>query len=309
METKSNIKFYPYVNVNYVKIENKILGLENSLSKLNEIHSTTILISDFSNDVNAKYFPSSEELDGTSFSVYRKTYYQTYYDYLCTLTDNRIFFKDYNIVNNEYYHYLTSAEIVSGNKIEYLTFENKDKEDNDAYINTNWNSFSICDIIETDDEKIYKKVGDVWLFKGNLSEGDVSLNLNVTMNDTLGKYSKAYVGEKKYDSGKISCLLGNVENYYVLKDDSVKTKYGYNEKKNYRNYYEKETKKLETWKDFCANGNLKLLKNISGDSWIVQIIDNPSRSVVLSCDSPVTSISFSWQEVLDKNEFSIIEDL
>ena len=73
-------------------------------------------------------------------------------------------------------------------------------------------------------------------------------------------------------------------------------------------YYEKGSQKIEDWKYFCYNGNLKLLKNIAGDSWIIQIIDNPSRNIVLATEAPVTTITFSWQEILDKNTISIIEN-
>ena len=308
MEEKSCIKFYPNINVDFLKIERTITSLNESFSNLDKINSQTVLINNFFNNINAKYFPSSEELTGTTFSVYRKTYYQTYYDYLCTLTNNQIIFNDHNIVNNEYYHYLTYAETTINGKTQYLTFENKDGDGNEVFIHTQWNKFSLCDIIETDDENIYEKSGNVWLFNCNLSEGDLTQNLSVNATTTLGKYDKIYIGKKNYESGKVTCLLGDIKEFSTLKDGSLIEKNTYTEKSILTHYYEKGSQKIEDWKYFCYNGNLKLLKNIAGDSWIIQIIDNPNRNIVLATESPVTTITFSWQEILDKNTISIIEN-
>lgn len=309
MEEKSCIKFYPNINVDYLKIEKTISTLSDAVSNFSNIHSTTVFINDFTENINAKYFPSSAELENTTLSIYRKTYYQTYYDYLCTLDNNQIFFKDHNVVNNEYYHYLTSAEITTNGTVEYLTFENKDNDGNESYIYTNWNKISICDIIETNEDNVYEENGDIWLFNNNLSGGDVEQNLSVSATQTLGQYDKIYIGKRKCESGKISCLLGDVRQYIKLDGENLIEKYGYTEKNNNKKYYENQAEKINNWKEFCSNGNLKLLKNISGDSWIVEIVDSPSRNVILGCDTPITSINFSWQEVLDKNTISIIENL
>lgn len=308
METKSCIKFYPNVNVKFIKVEKEILGMEQSLDKLDEVHSSTVLVTDYSDDVNAKYFPSSGELEGTKFSIYRKSYYQTYYDYLCTLEESQIFVKDHNIKNNEYYHYLTAAEITKtdGSK-EYLAFENKDDNNTNVFINTNWDKLSICDIEETEDENIYKAVGDVWLFQGNLDAGEITQNQNIVASQTLGRFDKFYSGERNFDSGKISCLLGNVQSYSCLKDNNLIGKYGYSEKHNIYNYFESGNEKIRKWKDFCNNGKKKIMKDIAGNHWIVYLIDNPSRSTILSNDGNVTTINFSWEEALDKDIVSVIE--
>lgn len=312
METKSCVKFYPNINVNYIKVERELLGMERSLNELNEVHASTVLVTDFSDTVNAKYFPSSDELEGTRFSIYRKSYYQTYYDYLCTMEEGQIILKDHNIKNQEFYHYLTAAEIEKedGSK-EYLAFESKDSSGDNNFIKTCWNNLSICDIVETEEENVYKTSGTIWLFQGNLDMGDITLNQNIVGSPTLGRFEKFYCGEKNFESGKVSSLLGNIQQYSILNSENstLTGKYGYLEKNNQYNYFENSTEKLDNWNKFCHNGNMKLMKDISGQRWIVYIIDNPSRNVILGCEGNVTSISFSWEEVLDKDSISVIETM
>ena len=64
--------------------------------------------------------------------------------------------------------------------------------------------------------------------------------------------------------------------------------------------------KLLSWKAFCNNGNLKLLKDVKGDAWIVQILTSPSRNIAIQSNLQLTTINFEWQEVVNKDEVSII---
>ena len=85
--------------------------------------------------------------------------------------------------------------------------------------------------------------------------------------------------------------------------------YRYTEKENLQSLYARETEKLESWKEFCANGNLKLLKDIKGNAWIVQIIDSPRSSIELNSNIYQTTINFSWQEMENVSDYSIIDVL
>ena len=75
---------------------------------------------------------------------------------------------------------------------------------------------------------------------------------------------------------------------------------------NLDNYYAREVEKMQAWREFCNNGRLKLLKDIKGNAWIIQILANPSRKVDIQAGIMPTAISFEWQEVEDINSVSII---
>ena len=64
--------------------------------------------------------------------------------------------------------------------------------------------------------------------------------------------------------------------------------------------------KLIAWREFCNNGKLKLLKDTKGHAWVVQITDNPSRSIDVRSERMPTTISFNWIEVEDISSVSII---
>ena len=55
--------------------------------------------------------------------------------------------------------------------------------------------------------------------------------------------------------------------------------------------------RMEAWREFCNNGNLKLLKDVKGNAWIVQITENPSMDVEIRSSFMLTTISFDWVEV------------
>ena len=51
------------------------------------------------------------------------------------------------------------------------------------------------------------------------------------------------------------------------------------------------------------------LKDIKGNAWIVQIIDSPRSSIELNSNIYQTTINFSWQEMENVSDYSIIEVL
>ena len=89
--------------------------------------------------------------------------------------------------------------------------------------------------------------------------------------------------------------------------EEVETDYRYTERINISNRYGREVEKYQAWKEFCNDGELKLLKDVKGNSWIVQIVDNPSNSIANNIHSMPTTISFNWKEVLNTEDISIVE--
>lgn len=70
--------------------------------------------------------------------------------------------------------------------------------------------------------------------------------------------------------------------------------------------YATEMQKLEKWKEFVNDGNLKLLKDLKGNSWIVQIMENPVYDIDNKPHSAPTKISFTWQEVENVDNTAIV---
>ena len=295
MATQSYLSVSGGINVDVIKIDTNLsYSFDEAKLNMDEMLNTTILHNDFEETIDARYFSPEGPTTGANYTVYRKTPEQQYYDY--------------NIENGNYYHYLCSIETFTSGGPDYIIYENKDEEGNLNYIKTQWDEWSICDIEDTDEENIYFKTGSTWNFKCNLSEEVLNQNNSITVWDTLGIYPKISIGEKNYDGSTFSCLLGDVTEYNVYNQDGVsKQKYGYTEliNKNYR--YSRDTEKIIAWRKFCNNGKIKLLKDIKGNAWIVQITDTPTRTINNTTNELYTTISFNWIEIEDKNNISIIK--
>ena len=343
-----------FINVDYIKIDTAIeKTFDESLKNINSMQFTTVLQKDFNNKdigdkfyftpnlVQAKYFPP-EPIDGenVTYNIYRKTPFQKYYDYICTLKNGAESLLDYNVANNQYYHYMAWLEFVNDkDETEYYCYEDRDDNYNLQNLKTSFDRWSICDIEESDEEGIYNKIGNTWILGLNMQSPEISHNLSISAYDTLGKYGKISMGQKKYDSSSFTGLLGdmqeytlyNIENhdkqitgeppneFYVVDGESIKNSeyllfkmknkptYRYTEKINLQSPYARETEKLESWKEFCSNGNLKLLKDIKGNAWVVQIIDSPKSTIEINSNVYQTTVSFSWQEIEDISSYSIVD--
>ena len=150
--------------------------------------------------------------------------------------------------------------------------------------------------------------------------------------DTLGRYGKISSGNKNYDSSSITVLLGDMKeykNYYnkteldknnncvftpvTFNEDFLDEEFSYDskrlqytEKDDINNPYGLEIEKLKRWKEFCADGELKLLRDRKGNAWIVQILEGPVNSINTYSNLQETTVTFSWQEVEDVSKVSIV---
>lgn len=317
MNNQSYVYVNSNINVDIIKIDQVIENYDIAIQNKDEMFNTTILFNDFTEILDARYFSPESVISGANYSIYRKTPEQTYYNFVCLMTNGEYVFKDYNINNNNYYHYLCSVELTSSTGLKYLIYQNKNEDGSIEYINTNWDEWSICDIEETTEEGIYTKIGSTWNFRCNINEEDLTQNTSITVWDTLGQYPKISIGKKNYNSGTFSALLGDVTEYKIYQEDKFNNnnnlnniqeikKYGYTERNNLNSQYSREMEKLNSWKEFCSNGSLKLLKDIKGNSWIVQIQENPKFNINVQSGIMPTTISFDWVEVENINSASII---
>lgn len=323
----SYVYFSPNLLVDVVKIEKEIKPFSTARSRLSGVSEDGILYSSFTDYiVDATYVPIFSVVSGEKISIYRKTPSQTYFEYLGTLGAGNFDFSDYNVINQQWYHYLATIAVDTSdpNIKDYLVYESKDSNGALIYTKIKWDSFSICAIEETDVDGIFSPVGDVWTFKGNLSMGAITQNRSVTVWNTLGKLPKAGVGVTNYATGTISCLLGNMKNISInrcvpdnydsngnkitnisYRSDELR----YTERYNTTYEYSRENELYEKWLEFCADSRLKLLKDIKGNKWIVQIVDSPTNQINISSQEQMTTINFNWTQVEDDNIISIIKVL
>ena len=111
--------------------------------------------------------------------------------------------RDFNIGNNRYYKYVFRlVENKIGRNVEY-------QSGIIVPIKTNWQGWSIMELHETDDPKVFTAASkDVWKFKYNISNGAQTQNVSKTQQDTLSRYPIFSHGVKNAVGGSVTCLLG-----------------------------------------------------------------------------------------------------
>lgn len=330
--------FNSNINVSVLKVDKIVSLSSDTLStqiakakKDKAMTGNTILWNNFKNTIDCSYFDPVGEVANATFSIYRKTPNQKYYDYICKISDGATRFIDYNITTDNYYHYLAAVEVPTSSGLEYKLYQNYTDENQTEldYLYVQWGDWTICDIEDSTEDGIYFKSGDMWHLKYNMSDDMTNtMNTGVTMWETLGRYGKYSIGQKNFDSGSISCLLGDIDYY---NDYSIKNKFktdpktgklyeseeqdkifnqricGYNEKINKDSKYGRQVEKEKAWKSFITNGKLKLLKDYKGNSWIVMVQANPTYQVDYKSNLMETMVSFEWQEAEDVSKVAIVE--
>ena len=313
--TQSYLKFNSLINVDVIKVDKDInKSYDQVWADKEEMLSTTVLFNSFETTIDASYFAPDSSISGAHFVIYRKTPSQKYYDYICEMENGEYRFTDYNVVNNQLYHYLAAVELQTSSGIpEYQIYQNREEDGTLSYVKTVWGSWAICDVEESaDDESIYVKTGNTWTLMYNIIDENLSQNISVTTWDTLGRFPKFSIGERNYDSSSFTGLLGEIQEHRIyntwldILDDKYVIRYGYTEREDPNSPYAREVDKLLSWKQFCDNGKLKLLKDVKGNAWIVQIVSVPTRSINLQSNLMQTTITFDWQEALDKDGISIV---
>lgn len=297
MADNSYIFFNSNINLNLIKVNKTNTSYDILKNDLKSLGEEGTLYANYYDYLDAKYLSPESPVAGVNMEVYRRIPYQSYFDYVGSLTGGSYIFNDFNVANFGYYHYLISAETTNSlGETEYYIFEKMDTSGAAVFLQMNWDVWSICNIEETSEDGIYTVVGDMWLFGNNLESGDLAQKINVTSWDTLGQYSKTSKGIQNYQTGSVSCLIGKVsivgENNYYERD--LKTSYTRN------------ITLSQKWKSFCADNYLKLLRDRKGNKWVVQIIDTPTSKNNDSVYNQDSTISFSWQEVADSDKISII---
>ena len=213
---------------------------------------------------------------GYSFSVYRNDNMDNELVYIGKVSSGALSLTDYNIHNlmtYQYYVYKEDDDYLSNVQLS-----------NPVY--TNWDTWSITEFVKLDENEerpVYNVVGKTWILNLNLESGANEQTFNKTLYDTLGQYPKESIGSNNYSKGSITAIIGRIEN----------------------GVYVEEIGNVRQWNFFCSNGRPKILKDRSGDSWIVDIQSSSSK-VADESHEQYHTVTFDWVELKSRYDISII---
>lgn len=178
-----------------------------------------------------------------------------------------------------------------------------------APVCVDWGEWSVMELEPLDDspdtptvERMYKaNMDQLWLFRYSLETGAQTQNVSRSEFQTLGKFPKVGYGAADYVSGDVTALLGSEivptsrQSYVERLRGARLAPLSTNEK----------AKMLAQWRAFVSSKNPKLLRDMKGQSWIVQIFSSSNTPKNSYRNQPDT-ISFSWKQIADPRKCTIV---
>ena len=221
---------------------------------------------------------------------------------------------DYNIANHRTYEYIAYPSV----GVQDSTKEIKAAK---RYLRTNWGYWSLVELhpSETEDKVFWAEPSDVWLFKYNISTGETTQNLGKTQQNNLTAFPTFSHGPLNNLSGSVTALLGSeMTNYDLAAKKQVLniqeggrvpegdrwlsivdlSLNGYTERK--KNFPQLTSNQridmLQQWRNIAFSGNPKLLRDIKGQAFLVQIISS-SNTTNQNWTKMPESITFNWVQI------------
>ena len=249
------------------------------------------------------------------------------------LQSNLTYLRDYNITNGRSYQYIIypDTDFESKNLINQQQFANYDgrvfEEDPNIPgqgslvpgtaanvqtagepVSTHWNEWSLIELepitnkldLPIVKQAYHAKMDQLWLFRFSLETGTQAQNISRSEFQTLGQYPKVGYGKMDYAAGEVSALLGSeiipysYSRYIERKPEARNRPLSTNEK----------AALLKQWQKLVSSKNPKLLKDIKGQSWIVQIFSSSNRAKNFYYNQPDT-ITFQWKQIADPSNVII----
>ena len=248
------------------------------------------------------------------------------------LEDTSGVIRDFNIGNNRYYKYVFRlVENKAGGNVEY-------QSGIIVPIKTNWQGWSIVELHETDDPKVFTAAPkDVWKFKYNISNGAQTQNVAKTQQDTLSRYPIFSHGVKNAVSGSVTCLLGRE----MINADYTNKEWVYEQDPNTSepNFIWRETngpfknlggyrERLGRVQNFCGTNSDYLSASVLGfrnltsneavdmlDKWRdvcysgnpKLLKDQKGQTFIIQITDPSNTTNESWEKMPEEISFSWIE--
>lgn len=188
-------------------------------------------------------------------------------------------FTDYSAANHQTYRY---EIIVKEGRSDYLNYGRPTQAAFIWNVRTEWDGWRIASLFYVNDNKINRyemKVGDEWKFVSAINSGDIARNINPVLHVGTSGYSVATRDNNKYESGSFTANLLQLEcpNSTIIDDMQL----------------------VKEWMKFICGENPFLLRSEKGDTWVVNITNNPTRNYDETIDPILTTIAYEWAECRD----------
>lgn len=224
------------------------------------------------------------------------------------------YFYDYNVSNGRKYEYVSYPKDPTVSRASYANRENNSASGEITPIETHWEYWSLAELIPasvpiktpTIKKSYTVNKNNMWIFKYNINMGAQNQNISKAEQQNLGQYSRFSQGLKNNLTSTVECYLGSeitkcsgeyIERMRQLQEAGA-VPLSTNEK----------TKMLIEWRKLMYSKNPKLLRDVKGQKWIVQVYGG-SNTVQTNWKNQPDVISFSWAEIESTENITIVGDL
>lgn len=236
----------------------------------------TILLAPFTENINGGNIVSlSDEV--VYWQIYRTTPDSNVLEFVTKVPAFQSRLLDYGVSNNKSYSYTIFAETEN-----YISAPMPMVN----YITTNWNTWSIVDLTESETTGLYYVQGNTWIFNSNLESGSFMQNIDKYIFETFTQFPKTSSGKRNYITTNVSALLGNIDPQTG-------------------DYINDTSELMDSFKEFIADGSLKLLKDRKGNAFICETTSN-AFDIVDNSVEQVTTVNFDVTQVNSLQDVSII---
>lgn len=276
----STIKINGGQTSQFVWCKNKVLSNSEITSIVNSTSTpswdvNTVALATFDNNINASNIPSvSHEILG--YRIFRQKINDSVLMNVGEVSGSALIVRDYMIPNKgEYIYYISPVLNNGGDKIFGVPMVSTE-------VKAQWSDWIVYGTIETEVEYEYKiDPNNIWRFGLNVESSPVKQNLDKSIYNNIGRFSKIGVGDKNYSSGSLSCKIGNISCGSLSKNS-----YGYFDSQ----------EMIDRWNEFVASRDLKILKNRKGAVLPIEIIESEIEYSDWDIEQN-TTLSFSYVQV------------
>lgn len=241
--------------------------------------ANTVMLANFNEDINAR--PSSVNDNVSKYLIQRRNAISRDIEDVAITHWNQI--KDWACKSTVSYEYLITPIYIDENGNE--TFGSRIITD---AIQADWDGVSIIDILPTGVKGCYyADENNLWSFDLNVEDITYTNNNDIKYITTYSRFPREQRGNLNYLTASIHCLIGSVTRQGYECDD---------------------INKIEAFRDFCTNGNLKLFKDFKGNVIPCSICMNTDTPNVRSL-AHQTTITFDIVQLAANSNISVISEV
>lgn len=182
-----------------------------------------------------------------------------------------VIINDYSVENNHTYKYHI-VPCINGKAY---------KASSTCEIPVQWDGWCIMSL-EYDKEELNRKkynMKEMWRFISAVDSGNIEFNLKSALHVSTSEYAKTSRDSTKYQSGTFTADLLTINCAGSERIDDY------------------DIAQVNKWNKFISENTTFLLKSQKGDTWIINITDNPSRSYDETLTPMITTVTYNWVEV------------